>query len=677
MGKLIQPIRIEDLEGGLNLANDTTIKDNQLSKATNFFYNNERKLQCRYGQADWGEAVPDAVKVISLCDVASGWSVSDDGASLSAETSIMKRGAGALKFSISAAGSASNDAKLTNSTLTAADITTTKGYLGFWLYAPAAFTSELTDVRVRIGTDASNYYEFTFLPAAITAASWNFLVGLFSAATTTGTPTDSSITYAQVIINYTASYTDKTDVMVDDLVCYSATHTYPQMSLKYFEESVTPFARHLICNAGTDVFSWDETSGYWNVIKTGVTVGARYAMTAYKNIQYYTNGVDNYASWNGKAWTEHTGANTYKGKYLLLANDIGYILGDPSVPSSLAYTAATPTNLQTFPNVLVLDEDSSDGKGTGLINLGPVVIASKERKIYKINIATPSREQLDYSDGNLSGRSFCRVENEVFLLNEAGVYTLSQREATTGSLRADSLSEDLQSLIDSIDDKTTAAAFYNNSNNNFYLFFDENDDGTNDTCIVFSTLTKKWTKYTNTNANEMVKYKDKDGDEHLLIANSVDGQTKEIETGFNDNGNPILYELETKNWDFGQPETYKTFETIEVQGFINDTGKITVTAEIDGEDTPTATIDGASFMVSPSVGGLGAFLLGSSMLGGETGSTAVTMYPFKARIPLYSTGTNIKLKLRSEELNSIWIPTKFAIYPYSQPMEIYPYAQIL
>lgn len=677
MANQIQPIRIDNFEGGLNLADDTLIGDNQLSKANNFYYNSEKKLQTRYGQAYWGQPVPDAVKTISACDVTTGWSVGDDGATLSLESSNMKRGVGALKFNISVAGSANNDTILTNSSLTAADITTTKGYVGFWFYAPASFTTELTDVKLRIGTDNANYYEFTFLPASITNADWSFLVGLFSEATTTGTPTDTNIAYAQLIINYTASYTDKTGVMVDDIVAYSATATKPQMSLKYFEESITPFTRHLVCNVNTNVFSWDETTGYWNVIKTGVTDGARYSMAAYKNIQYYTNGVDNYASWNGKTWTEHTGANTYKGKYLLLANDIGYILGDPSVPSSLAYTAATPANLQTFPNVLVLDEDSSDGIGTGLINLGPVIIASKDRKIYKVNIATPSREQLDYSDGNLSGRSFCRVENEVFLLNDGGVYTLSQREATTGSLRADPLSGDLTKLLDTVTDKTTAAAFYDNALGNFYLFFDENDDEVNDTCIVFSTQTKKWTKYTNTNANEMVKYKDKNGIYHLLIANSTGGQCKEIETGFDDCGNPIKYEFETKNWDFGQPETYKTFEMVEIHGFVNEDGKITVQTEIDGSNSPTGTIEGSNFITSTGRGGLGAFLLGYSMLGGESDTSAVTLYPFSVRLPMYATGSRIKVKCYSEELNNVWIISKISIYPYAQPLEIYPTSQIL
>lgn len=677
MPNQISPVRIKNFEGGLNLADDTLIEDNQLSTATNVFYNSEKKLQTRYGQGNFGQNIPDVITTIHNCDSVAGngtWTGTNDAVTVALEASNQKRGAGAIKFNVTVATSGNNFATVTNSGMSTVDITTAKGLLGFWLYTPTGAKTNLTNVALKVGSSSANYYSWTIAVTSLTEGAYVFIPLTYASASITGTPNDAAIGYIQLQLNYSASYTDKTGWMFDDFVSYSSGYSKPMMSLKYFKESVTPFTRHLITNVGTNVLSYDETSGYWNLIKSGVTEGARYSMGAYKNIQYYTNGSDNYASWNGKTWTEYTGANTYKGKYLLVANDVGYILGDPSVPSSLGYTGGTPANLQTFPNVLVLDEDSSDGKGTGLVNLGPIVIASKEGKIYKVNVATPSREQIDYSNGALSHRCFTRVENEVFLLNDGGVYTLAQREATTGSVRADSLSNDLQPLIDAMADKTTAAAYYNYANNNFYLFFDENADGVNDTCIVFSTLTKKWTKYLNTNANEAVIYEDNNGDKHLLIANSVVGQCKEIEVGFNDNGNAIYHEIQTKNFDFDIPETLKTFETIEVFGFISADSELQVGAMIDDvEDIPEATILGSTYAETESGSeALGAFLLGGSSLGGSGGADSITMYPFKARIPLYSTGARIKLKFSSQVLNSVWILSKVSIYPFAQPLEIYP-----
>lgn len=37
----IRPISIEKLDGGLNTGSPTTIKDNQLARLTNFYYNKD------------------------------------------------------------------------------------------------------------------------------------------------------------------------------------------------------------------------------------------------------------------------------------------------------------------------------------------------------------------------------------------------------------------------------------------------------------------------------------------------------------------------------------------------------------------------------------------------------------------------------------------------------------
>lgn len=412
MPQKVLPIRVPDFEGGLNLQEKSIIPDNALSVATNVFYNADKKLQTRRGLTSFGQPIPDAVKVIHNCDTTAGngtWAATDDATALAVDSSTQKRGAGALSFNITVATTGNDFATLTNSTLTAVDISTTKGYIGMWIKVPTGALTNFTDCKLRVGSDASNYYEFTISASQLTEGSFRFVPLLFSAATTTGTPVDTGIDYLLFRVNYTASYTNKTGFEIDDICAYSATSAKPTLSLKYFKASTVAATRYLTANCGTALYEYDETSTYWNVLKTGLTEDTRFDMTAYKNIMYFTNGVDNYFSYNGVATTEHTGANTYKGKYLLLANDVGYILGDPTVPSTVAYTGGTPADLNTFPNVLVLDEDDSSGKGTGLINLGPIVIGCKEGKIYKINVATPSREQLDYSDGALSDREIGRA----------------------------------------------------------------------------------------------------------------------------------------------------------------------------------------------------------------------------------------------------------------------------
>jgi hypothetical protein len=359
---------------------------------------------------------------------------------------------------------------------------------------------------------------------------------------------------------------------------------------------------------------------------------------------YFCNGIDNTFSWNGTLITEYTGANTYKGKYILLANDVGYIAGDPTVPTTLGYTGALPVSLATFPNALVLDQDDSSGKITGLNALGPLVIVSKERKIYQVDTATPSSQAIDYSDGSLSDRAMVRVENEVFFLNDKGVFTLAQREATIGSLRADSLTDDLTPLINEIYDKTITSAIYVNGLNNYYLFVDTNADTIADTVLVYSILTRSWTKYIGISANEAVVHEDIEDERALLIANALSGQMIQMEYGTNDRGTEIIVETETKTQDFKLPEEYKTFHYYDYFGFINEGGSLTFSSTL-GQTTVTAdaiilgTTYADSGIVSSQV--LGGSLLGGSELGG--GESTIDLYPFVIRVPLYQTENNISM----------------------------------
>ena len=678
-----KPVNIENFQGGLVLQDSTIIPDNALSVAKNVFYNVDRLLQTRYGQTNFGNPIPDSILVIHNADSVSAngtWAVSDDGINLTASGSQKKRGTAALKFDIDVSASANNDTLLTNSTMSSKNITSTKGYLGFFLFIPTGGKTNLTNLRIRLGSSSSDYYQWTIQPAQLTENAFNFFGKKFSDATITGSPDDAAINYFQYGIFYNGSYVDVNGWGLDDIVVYSGTSSKPVMSLKYFESSIQAqnFPRYLHVNCGTNLFEYDEDSQYWNVIKTGLTENTRFSMAAYKNIMYFTNGVDNYFSYDGIVCTDHTGGNTYKGKYLIVANDIGYILGDPSVPSSLAYTAANPANLNIFPNVLVLDEDGSDGVGSALNHLGPIVLAGKQRKVYEVNVAAPSRQTLDYSDGIEAHRAFININNNLVFPNSGGIYTLGQRQATVGSLRVDSISENIQRLTDDIKNKEFMAAIWINQFNNAYFSADLNEDGIPDTCLVLSTLVKKWTIYEGISANEFVYWKDKNGDYHMLYASATGGQVVEMETGTNDFNLAILHEIEGKSFNFGDPLKYKTTQHVDISGFINETGLAEAYLVFDdGYETPVAYINGANYVSGASSDSnytLGDSPLGETELGGSNSdSSSIILYSFKIRIPIEYTGITIKPKFRVNQKDTVFIPQKVTIYPYGEPIDLFDY----
>jgi len=677
----IQPVRIPNFQGGLNKADKTIIEDNQLSEATNVFYNQDKNLETRNGTANFGAPIPDAAVLIHSCDAFNSngtWGVADDAANISTEAADMRRGTGAVQFDIDVSASVNNYATVSNSTITQVDITNYKGYVTTWVYFAAGGLSSFTNVVFKLGSDSSNYYSWTVTTAELVTTGWRFLKLDFADATETGTVVDTAIDYSAFVFNYSAPYVDQTGMMIDAIYCYSPTATKPMMSLLYFESSSTAdgFPKSLTTNVGTNLFEYNEGAEAWEVIKTGLTANTRFSMAPYKNIMSFTNGTDNFMDYDFNTVTERTGANTYKGKYVILANDRGYIAGDPSVPTTLGYTNALPSNLQTFPNALVVDEDGSDGVITGLINLGPIVFVMKERKIYQVNVATPSREAIDYSSGFLSHRALLNAENEIYGINNAGIFTVGQRQATVGSVRADARSDDIQVIIDAIEDKTIVSAIYVENLKQIYFFCDTSGNNVADTALVYSLLTRGWTTYNNMAVNQAVIWRDSDNVQHLLIANASGGQCREIETGLTDNGVTISSVIQTKDFDFSTPELYKTVSMVEIFGFLNEGGEVKFSAYVEDEDaTGLITLDDTYIDVSSGASfTLGTTALGTTPLGGSGGeaSDTVQVYPFKARIPMYATGSRIYIRLDVMTAGTKFIFTKASIYAAGEPLDIYP-----
>ena len=189
----------------------------------------------------------------------------------------------------------------------------------------------------------------------------------------------------------------------------------------------------------------------------------------------------------------------------------------------------------------------------------------------------------------------------------------------------------------------------------------------NDACYVRSVLTRAWTKYLNISANEAIVYPDFsiDGEtpeKALLIASANDGQMVQIEYGTNDQGGEILHEVETKTQDYKKPEIYKTFHYYDVFGFINELGVATISSTL-GEVTVTtdATLTGTTYAdgINTAKQVLGGSLLGGSPLGGQ--ENAIELYPFKIRIPLEQTDSNISVNVAVDSRDTVLVLTKWAV----------------
>ncbi len=668
----IKPITIGDFKGGLNLNDASTIEDNQLSIATNMYYDEAKRLTVRKGTNNFGAPIPDTVVAINTCNADTNWAGTDDCANVTTGTAI--RGTNSLEFDIDVSASAENKATLTNASIGTIDCSSADGYLRFWLYVPAAFNTDLTAVKIRLGSDSSNYHEWTL--TELTVASNNFISLAFADATDAGTPDDSSVDYFRLQATYDAGYTDKLDLLLDWIHCYSSTNTKRVHTLKFWEDSGG--TRRLIAGCGTSIFQYNETTSVWEAIKTGLTNDLPLGTMVYGDVLYLSNGTDNYLDWDGTVMTERTGGDTKKPKYMVAANDIGYCGGVTAAPSILYYSGAAPAEMYSFGNALDIQED--DGQIiTGITNLGAIIIVFKDNSAYSVDVATPERNNLDYSGGCASNRSIARVENDVLFLDKNGVFSLAQREGTTGSLRAEPVTGDLQPLIDVLRNQSISAAIYWEKTNQYYLSVDTNNTGENDAVLVYDTLTRSWTKYEDIAATDFTIYEDSDGLEELLFASEFSGQVVQMETGFNDNDIEISTETGSKSFDFNEPSLSKEYREVDVVGFISESAELTVAIDIDDEEVSSEIIYGSNYVDdSTETVSYGTFAYGdAAYAGGDIVESTIDLNLFKARLPVYQTGTNIRVRLSSAKKNTAWALTKLLIVPEPQSFDFFPNDDIL
>ncbi len=133
------------------------------------------------------------------------WATGGTGSNLTVNNTNFAQGAGSLQFDATTGA-----AYIENSTITAIDLSAVENQssLFVWVYVPTA--SNLTSVNLRWGSSSSNYYDKTVTQTQQGTAfvnGWNLCQFSWSAASTTGTPDSSSISYGRVTLNLTANAT--------------------------------------------------------------------------------------------------------------------------------------------------------------------------------------------------------------------------------------------------------------------------------------------------------------------------------------------------------------------------------------------------------------------------------------------------------------------------------------
>ena len=170
-------------------------------------------------------------------------------------------GGGSLQFDLSAGSSTGT---LTNSTMTAVDLSDflNQAYLFLSAYISSS-PSGITQYTLNFGSSSSDYYTATTtLTQANTAfaTGWNQLSFNWNNLTTTGTPDDSSISFAQIVITYDS--TARTAMKLNNLTCltgqimeyvYYSKYLFRDATTGAFQETVTDDSN--LINLDTDSYN--------------------------------------------------------------------------------------------------------------------------------------------------------------------------------------------------------------------------------------------------------------------------------------------------------------------------------------------------------------------------------------------------------------------------------------
>lgn len=443
----------------------------------------------------------------------------------------------------------------------------------------------------------------------------------------------------------------------------SAPNKKPFTSLFFFQNDST-FERNLFWVAGDIFYKYDEENNSWESIKTWLLefekdwkTRTKWSFAVYKNILYMSDGVNNYASYDWKKYTEFP--NQPKFRYLKYFNDTIFAAGDDENPSTLYWTNPASANGNDLTwNMLVVGGDEL-GRINWLRDLWQVILVFKNKKIYSVDIVNKNSIAIDAQNGGYAHRSIDGVWRSLFFQTDYGVNNLQNREQTTwiAGLESLSLSKNIFKITDKIKNKSLNSSlwFYISKFANYYYAFDESWDFVPDNTLVYSALNNAWSSYSFPSFFDFWFFIDKFWEYHFLIAPDNNWQLLEIEKWYSDNWKAIECELKTKKYDFWEPFIFKTFQQIDINGLKSKTWKILLEVFVDGELVQSAIIwDQLIIDNNDKILIWNKKIWENALNSNLNNENTLELYRYKARLPLYATGSDIQIKMSSFEANFVW-----------------------
>ena len=451
----------------------------------------------------------------------------------------------------------------------------------------------------------------------------------------------------------------------------------------------TPTINHL-CTIDNATFKYYAGTSWTAVSTISFTANLEISFTQARSKIYIWNGTDSGAEWDGTTLSRP--GTMPSSKFSVFYNSYHISAGTSTQQSRLYFSALD--NASTFtsngadwdstkvPGATVFNTSGAqyidinpgdDDKITGLGIFSDILIVFKEKSIYQVSLTvdstgkmTPSVQPITKAAGCVSHRTIVAVENDLFFLSREGIRFLGNQANYFNSIRTSILSRNIDPIIKAMKpnsfDKSTAVFFENE-----YIVNIPDASGNVNVTLTFHNEFKSWSKWTNINADSMIKYIDSNNNQRLVFNTETGTQMYEFTPGiYNDDGVAINSYLLSKVFDFKNPDITKYFVDLGLI-FRTISGLIDIEVYTEGNVLfgGTASIGG-----NPVSDGMGMTMLGYTILGegGGTVNPNTESYTDRVeRVVIKTKSTSIRFRLANNRTNENFVVLGYihAFYPYT------------
>lgn len=551
------------------------------------------------------------------------FTASGDFTSIATDTIKRQRGNGSVKASMSKS-SPTGQGKLTVSNLTAVDISSEdKVEIIVFLSSlndksTPANADIFTNMKFRLGTDSTNYYEWTsFLNANANApvADWNgFIFNLNAPNAIVGSPDLSSITFFELEYNYAND---------------AATFTINIDDIRATKES----------NIDSVI---EITNGLWDsaVVEPTIINGLNFSSSKYPWHLIFHNGQQGVKIRQiGAGMLISESNSTAPVKSYICADMAGFLF--VANGRTLYYSSAE-------------EEDDFGGGGvigftSEIMGIAPTVnkellVQLRDKKTQAIKfsfddtnlIYTPVKSDYQNGSGGVSHKSIQNRYNDAISLSTDGVAFFGETEQIpSGNYRVSSLSWQVDPLIRKMNDEYGhISSSYYDTNKKHYGVGIPIGVGVNrpNTIFVYNSRYNSWTYRSGISMNHAVEHREYEDYEIFFVSPLGDAIYK-FTNQYNYDGEDYIRRYTTKTFHMDAPLLFKNLEFIEVGGSMPRGTEFYVVVHSDSAQKAFKITDTA-LLIDSEGGYIGDEEIGYKYFGGDEGDTGFNFFRFYQRIPI-------------------------------------------